>query len=504
MNKQKIAILPLDERPCNYNYPSMMPKTGFEILLPPQNIMGDKKTPGNTKKIADWLINSAKDVDALILSLDTLVYGGIVPSRLHNYDESELKERADIIKKLRVSNPDMKLYVFGLIMRCPSYSSDDEEPSYYEECGEEIHLYGKYTHLEKLGMLTDEENEEFEKLKKSINKSYLDDYLKRRKANLSILMHALNYAADGTCDYFIVPQDDSAVYGFTAMDQLMVREFLKTNLLHMKTAMYPSADDIGLTLLARAVSELSSVKPKVYVHYASEKGGLTIPIVEDRIVSETIKYHILSANALQVYSLPEADIVLAVNVGSEMLDTYDITAVTAYDIERNLAEFLNYINYALDSDKIVAVADISRVNSADTELTALLHKEKLMFKIHAYAGWNTSSNTIGTTLCQSILYMIGKDKAGNDNFLIHRYYEDIAYMGYVRKHITQNHLPELGLDYFHADAKEGKVSQLVSEALDSYMRENYPDVALRTEKIKVSMPWKRMFEIDIKIKTKQS
>ena len=101
----------------------------------------------------------------------------------------------------------------------------------------------------------------FERVKKAVKPEYLDDYLTRRKTNRAVLMHALSYAADDTIDYFIVPQDDASVYGFTAMDQVEVREFLKSNVLHKKTAMYPSADDTGLTLLARAVSELSGIQP---------------------------------------------------------------------------------------------------------------------------------------------------------------------------------------------------------------------------------------------------
>lgn len=39
MNK-KIVMLPLDERPCNFDYPSMMPKTDYALILPPKDIIG--------------------------------------------------------------------------------------------------------------------------------------------------------------------------------------------------------------------------------------------------------------------------------------------------------------------------------------------------------------------------------------------------------------------------------------------------------------------------------
>lgn len=495
----KIVMLPLDERPCNFDYPAMMPKTNAELVLPPKEIMGDKKIPGDVEKIAKWLKENIVDADACVLSLDTLVYGGIVPSRMHYYSEEELMARVDFIKTLREMNPHMKLYVFGLIMRCPHYSSSDEEPDFYDECGAQLHLYGRYTHKEMLGIITKKEKKDFKRIKKAIKKEHLEDFINRRKLNLSVLMHALEFAADGTVDYFIVPQDDAAVYGFTSIDQIKVRDFLKTNALHMKTAMYPSADDTGLTLLARANAQLANVRPKVYVHYSSSKGGNCIPLVEDRILAETVKYHILAIDGIQVYSLSDADLVLAINMSSEHLLTHGFESVMPYDIERNLAEFVNFMQYALSQDKFVAIADVAWLNTGDTELTKIMQKEKMLMDIHAYAGWNTSSNTIGTTLCQAILYMIGGDKAGNDSFLMHRYFEDIGYMAYVREHVTEDHLPEMGLDYYHADAKEGDVSDLVGRELMKYMSENYPEIARPVKAIAIKMPWVRMFEVDIKL-----
>ncbi len=497
---KKIVMLPLDERPCNFNYPAMMPKTDCQLILPPKDIMGKKKIAGDTEKIAEWLLSNAKDADAMVLSLDTLVYGGIVPSRLHHESLDELTKRADLIKKLRELNPKMKLYVFGLIMRCPKYSSSDEEPDYYDKFGREIYLLGRYSHMEEEGVLTEEDRTDFERAKSVVEKAELGDYLNRRKTNLAVLMHSLKYVTDGTVDYFIIPQDDAAPYGYTAKEQMIVREYLKNNTLHRKTAMYPSADDTGLTLLARATAELSGIRPKVYVHYSSEKGGMTIPRVEDRILSETVKYHILSVNGVQVYSLPEADIVLCINVGSIMVDPGAPGCVTGYDIERNLTEFVNYMEYALDMGKIVAVADIAYLNLADEELVRVMHEDDLLLRISAYAGWNTSSNTIGTALCQAILYMIGKDDEGNKSFLLHRYYEDVGYMAYARGYVTENYLPGLGLDYFHTDGENGEAAKLVTREIDGFMKKTYPKLAKEVTQINVTMPWKRMFEIDIKLK----
>ena len=498
----KIVMLPLDERPCNFSYPQMMPKADYELILPPKDFMGDKKTPADTARLRTWLCDNVSGADACILSLDTLIYGGIVPSRLHHLSMEELTARADTVKLLREKNPKMKLYLFQLIMRCPDYSLSDEEPDYYDDCGRELHLYGRYTHKEKLGILTEEERADFGRVREK-TKDVIGDFLERRQKNIAVLLHDLTFVRDGIADFFIVPQDDAAVYGFTSMDQIAVRTFLKENLLHMKTAMYPSADDTGLILLGRAVAEHRGLRPKIYVHYASTKAERVVPWFEDRPLGETVKYHILAVGGQQVYSLTEADIVLCVNMGSDMAAPGDANYPMAYDVERNLAEFVSYIRYALSQGKVTAVGDVAACNGSDAELLGILGREGLLMDLHAYAGWNTSSNTLGTAVCMAVLYLAGRDEEGRRSFLLHRYYEDCGYMGHVRGDVTARLLPALGLDYFHADGKSGKAAALVREGIMTYMGSEFPSLAALVEDVSVEMPWRRMFEIDLKLKVRK-
>ncbi len=499
----KIVMVPLDERPCNYSYPSMMPAADYELLLPPMELMGRKKEPADFCALSRWLLENIVGADACILSLDTLLYGGIVPSRLHHHTEEELFRRAALVRELRRRNPAMKLYLFQLIMRCPNYSLSDEEPDYYADYGRELHLLGRYRHKKSLGILTEEEARELKEIEAKIPEDVLSDFLSRREKNLNVLLSDLEMIKDGTADFFIVPQDDAAVYGFTTMDQARVRGFLKANSLHLRTAMYPSADDTGLILLARAVAEKRGIRPKVFVHYASVRAELCVPWFEDRPLGETVKYHILSMGGIQVYSLAEADIILAVNMAPQMLHEDDPAYPMTYDVGRNLAEFTNFIAYALRAGKTVALADVAACNGSDRELLHLLDSEDLLLKLHAYAGWNTSSNTIGTCLCQAALVLFGGDEKGRISFLLHRYYEDMGYMGYVRKDVTDSFLPSRGLDYFHADGKRGEVAKRVAAGVEAYMGAEFPSLAAHVGRVDAEMPWERMFETKLTLKVKE-
>lgn len=72
-----------------------------------------------------------------------LLYGGLVPSRIHCDTEESLQKRLTVLKDIRKRNPEMVIYGFQVVMRCPNYSSSDEEPDYYEIYGAQIHKAGE-------------------------------------------------------------------------------------------------------------------------------------------------------------------------------------------------------------------------------------------------------------------------------------------------------------------------------------------------------------------------
>ena len=134
---KKIVYLPLDERPCNYSFVGFLSEGNEKYILarPDLSIMGDKKIPAKYDEIKSFLLEECRDADSLIIAVDTLLYGGIIPSRLHYMTVYEVTSRVDVIKDIKRENPALKIYAFSLVMRCPCYSTDDEEPDYYGKVG---------------------------------------------------------------------------------------------------------------------------------------------------------------------------------------------------------------------------------------------------------------------------------------------------------------------------------------------------------------------------------
>lgn len=515
---KKIVLIPIDERPCTYDYPAMMASMAKDINFVeiPREFMGDLKIPGHIDKMREFLLEECKDADYAVIAIDSILYGGIVPSRLHYETEETLVKRLNVLKEIKKLNPSLKLFAYQLIMRCPSGSSKAEEPDYYGVCGREIHMLGVYNHMSSVTELTDEQKQDFENIKNFIKENnyqeYVDDYLNRRKINAALNNYVLDYVNDGTIDFMIIPQDDSAPYGLTALDQMIVRKKVSDLHLELKALMYPDADAVSNTLLARAINEINNVKPKVFVKYNTCNEGNIIPNYEDRPVSESIKYQILAAGGMQTYSYSESDIVLMVNcplanmkearILFNDLNSGDKPGETDlnYTVGRNMVEYIEFIKYLISIGKCVSVADIAYANGGDTCLFNLLKNERLLFKVNSYAGWNTAANTLGTCIPLSMINKIYGSNQEFYDFMGLRYLEDVGYMSHVR-HVAYD-LFKKEFDWIEIDGKEtGRVATFIRENLISWAKENLESDEYKVEIIKHFQPWNRFFETGLIVKT---
>ena len=506
----KIAYIPLDERPCNYTFPSLLAGQNrgsafngdLNLVKPPISLMGKKKIPGNTNEIWEWLYEEVRDSDGLILSLDTLLYGGIIPSRLHRLTLDECRDTLAKLSRLKDINPDVKIYAFHLIMRCPKYSSSDEEPDYYADWGREIFECGKLQHLISADLASEEDKRQWEVLNQLLPAAVLEDYLNRRNINAEVNKLVLEYVENGILDFLVIPQDDSAPYGWTALDQQEIREAIAGRHLELDVYMYPGADEVGCTLLARMLNSFKGKRPLVYPVFSSTEGPSVTPLSEDRPLMETLKYQVLAAGGLLTSNSAEADFALFVNSPVEpmMEAAYQDQLSIKYQVNRNIIEFAEQLEFSIKERNIpCAVGDVAFANGSDLGLLKLLRRKNLLFELAGYAGWNTSSNTLGTCIAQAMFHHVYGSTKVHTDFLALRYTEDAGYCSSVRKNVTNTILPALGYDYFLVDGTNGRVSEAVRKQLNEFIKENLNDDLNGILIKECFMPWNRMFEVGLDV-----
>jgi hypothetical protein len=404
----KIIYVPLDERACNYDFPQMLAQItdGIELLVPPRDAMGMLKTPADCERIWQWIFQNAADCDYAILSVDTLVYGNIINSRTHHRTRSECENALNQFRKLKELNPRIKIHAFNLVARVAACNDAHEDPDYWAEYGLAIWRYAYLTDKIHRGHANEAEKAELPGLTESIPQEYLEDFLTRRETDRFTNLSCIDLVEEGVFDVLTIPKDDTAEYGYAAMDQAVIAAKVREKRLMDRVFVYPGADEVGCVIFTRIFNLINHYTPRVYVRYSSTLGPTVVPLYEDRPLHESIKAQITSAGGILEDCAAFSDCMLAVNApGKYMIEaanqgTKDLT----FSSHINMHEFLRYINYYVSQyKKAVGLAEVSVCNGCENEFMDYAAIMGTFDKVQAAGGWNTSQNTIGVVLAQTII-----------------------------------------------------------------------------------------------------
>ena len=494
----KILFIPHDNRPISDKQTAeVVKKLGYDVVVPPDNILGDRDNLGDPNALWTWLDNNALEAKAAVISSDSLVYGSLVGSRKHNYSRNEVAERVERFSQFRKANPKMSLYVFGSIMRTPrsGEASGHEEPAYYRSYGSDIFRYTVLKDKEEVEGLSRRENKEKAFLEELIPQKNLSDWLGRRAKNFAVNEDLIRLTRKNVFDYLVLGRDDNAPYSQTHLESRHLNESGK-DLDKTKFQTMAGIDEMAMLLLARAVNNMRQETPSVYTRYNWGRGPYTVPAYSDEKISISIRDAITAAGGEAVTKPEQADLVMMVNTNPNG-KTYEANERNNDGEEREGTQyFADLVSEYVGKGYPVGIADIAFANGSDNALMEQLRKRNLLFKIRAYSGWNTPTNSSGFLIGEGMLVRHMK-KDDVDALLLTRYLDDWAYQANVRNTIARQ-LTWLRGDgvYGSLDTKREAVSLRTQKMLSRFASQNLP--ALSTlEEIHVYFPWNRMFESDI-------
>lgn len=498
----KILYIPQDNRPIsNKQTAEVIEKLGYEVIVPPDEILGNRDNLGNPEKLWEWLEETTdkedKFIKAAVISSDSMLYGSLVGSRKHNYDEETLLTRAERFKEFRKEHKKLPLYVFGSIMRTPrsGAASGHEEPEYYRQYGSDIFRYTELRDKNEMEGLNRREKKEFDFLKKLIPTRALDDWMGRRNKNFNASKKLIELSKLNTFNYLLLGRDDNAPYSQTHLESRYLQEYGK-ELGKTKYQAIAGIDEVGMMLLTRAVNDKTKNVPFIYVHYNWGRGGDTIPSYSDEKISDSIDSAITATGAIKVPSPERANLVLTVNTNPDG-KTFDAnSAVNDVKEREGTKYFIEMISDYVNKGYKVSIADIAFSNGSDNALMEQLKNRGLLFKIRAYGGWNTATNSAGFVLSTGMLTNQMTDDAVDD-LLVTRYLDDWAYQANVRNIIARQ-LTWLRGDgwYGDLDGKKDAVGERTTKMLTNFVDNNLPPFEGNGH-ILVTFPWDRMFESDI-------
>ena len=495
--KEKILYIPHDSRPIvNKQTTEILEKAGIQIVTPPPELLGNRENLGDPDLLWDWLNkNATKDLTAAVISSDSLLYGSLVGSRKHDYDGDEILARSDLFMEFRKKHKKLPLYVFGSIMRTPrtGLASGYEEPDYYRYYGTNIFRLTELMDKQELEGLTPREIKEFNFLQKLIPTKAIEDWMGRREKNFDANKKLIDYTRDKTFDYLLLGRDDNAPYSQTHNEGRKLLQYGEGIDNYLTTA---GIDEFGLILLARAVNERAQTSPKIFVKYNWGRGAQTIPAYSDEPIDNSIRAAIQAAGATLTENESRADFILAVNTNPDG-ETFEANETTNNGEIRPGTKFLadTVQDYVKGGHKVI-VADVAFANGSDNALMEQLRQRGILFKIKAYSGWNTPTNSAGFALGEGILTSRMKDNFVNE-LLLRRYLDDWAYQANARQVVA------VQLDWIAGDGRYESLEDKRSVAedncaslIESFAKRNLPKFT-GNDNIRVRFPWNRMFEAEI-------
>lgn len=139
-------------------------------------------------------------------------------------------------------------------------------------------------------------------------------------------------------------------------------------------------------------------------------------------------------------------------------------------------------------------------NGSDNTLVYGLYQDKMMYRLAAYNGWNTASNSVGYGLSQGVLskYMT---PAAHRDMLTTQYLDNWAYQANVRDYVSRmdQKLEAHTITPVYASRNQ-ELQSLAKTQLQRYAS-TYLGVDPRT--IDVTLPWQRLFEVYVDVKRRR-
>lgn len=443
----RIAFIPIDNRPVCYTLPKLLAEidSDIEFLIPDRKLLGDLNKPADIGGLFEWILTLPK-VDAAVLSLDTVAYGGLIPSRRCSESFEEVRNRICTLREV-LEEKECKIYAFSSIMRISNNNYNEEEKEYWDKWGKKIFEYSYLSH----------KTEGKTRIEKDIPPEILDDYIETRRRNFEINKIYLEWHKEGLFDTLIFSKDDCAEYGFNVQEAKVLER--------MGAYVKTGADEIPLSLLSRAICGNVKICPIFLEPQCKD----LFSNYEDISIESSV-YGQIDLAGCSVCDEDSADILLYVN-----------------NFKNNQGEIvMNIGTEGFDRtfevpDRPYMIADVRFANGADNNFIMELFKNKIVDKnFYGYSAWNTSANSLGSLICGAKIKFLAK-KYNDDAFAklqITRFLDDWAYQANVRQTLLKPDVEQLS-------AGMKSFENIVEKLFDRDINVTY------------SYPWNRLFEVEV-------
>ena len=482
-----LALLPLDDRPCNLQFPAQIAAIGAdELIAPSAALLGHFNRRGDCDALRAWL-DCLPEVSALIVSIDMLAYGGLVASRKTDTDLETALARLQTLKEWRASRPHTPVYAFNILMRLAITMDSDAAVPHYYNVMRWARLMGEAKRFPSA-----EKTAERDEVRALIPDAIIEQYCGARARNHAVNLQMVDWLAAGTFDYLLITQEDCTEFGLHRAEQDEITQRVAACGVADKFALHPGADEAALTLLARHWNDEVAFS----IHWSSAHNKRNIAVFEDVPYEDALHSHI-GAMSGRICDDAQADVQLWVNApisGSQK----DESGAEKLARIGELKAWVIELKKALQSGARVALCDVAFPNGADNLLMDELRAQgDILGRLVAFGGWNTAGNTTGTVLAQCAALKRGGDENLNRQFVFERLLDDWYYQANLRTELEETARAR-GFSPLNMNGQGAQIEALARVSMEKFAgelaREQF-DASVRD--LKVNLPWSRTFEVQV-------
>ena len=486
-NNFVIGFLPLDTRPCTYDFPIELAQIyGAKILYPDRNILANFRDEPNMDKIRSWLVETSDKCNALVVSIEQLVYGGLIQAREAKINADEFDKALNLLRDIKKKHPDMPIYISNVLMRTSTSAFDADSLKWWQKISEYSNAYYR-----SMTSKNTDAKLELAKLENEIPKKVLDTFLRSRKLNHELNLKCIQLVSDGIADYLQICQEDSTAEGMQCFEQKELMETIFKNGCANKISMANGTDEAGSEILMRALcSQGSSAK----IVWLGENTNFTAKY-EDRPFVENLNAHM---KALNIKNASDSQNVICIFTPKKEQGDYALNSFEGYQAytDDEIDNMAQIIYEFIAQGKHIFLLDVESANGGNPIFLTSLAKKIPILNLYGYSAWNTASNSLGTLLAQ-LFAGNGENSVANKNFTAERIIDDCVYQSTVRI-ISKTKLESVGANTMNisdVDAARQLVADSFVENAD-LIRNIFAGSICAFD---ISLRWPRLFEISIRI-----
>ncbi|GHF57422.1 hypothetical protein HNQ07_003786 [Deinococcus metalli] len=485
----RVLLIPPDTRPPTLDLPAQLARmTGAQVRVPPPQALPEFFTPGDTDALAAWLEREAADADVLVVSIETLCLGGMIPARRVPDDVSSAQARLGVLERVKSRHPAVRIYAAGVIVRVAHDNDPHEEKPYYGQWGRELRAYSAA--FDRHARHGAGERAALDAARAAVPQDVLADWLGTRERNRALHLRALELLHAGVLSHLCVTLDDTTEYGLAAYDRRLLEARADDLGVWEHLDIYPGADEVPCALLARALRPETA---RVWVRYSGTDGARAGLLYEDRPAGDLVRAHLRAAGCVPADTAAEADFVLAVNTPGSRQAHRQPDYATVDTAQRHLPAFVDDLRADLAAGRTVSVADIAYPNGAEWRLWRLMQPLSLA-RLAGYSAWNTAGNTLGSAVAFGKLAPLVTDRAEHAGALFSRMVDDALYQGWARSEVRSRLVDPSPFDLgAQRDAAEAHLRDVITPRIQALWDTHFAAEGLDLTAGPPRLAWPRLF-----------